>query len=1214
MGDIIMKNAYDFHVVAQFTYLGYTVRVRFVVDDIRIEATGSDSSSYIDGGTIYLVAGGGSASRQLAENYSYLYYNFGTGNSNDYRKVALSFNDISLMNISTESIRRYENVLGVLGWDKQAYPNLNVTNNISFTIEIVNPQLFAKWNDEYYRYVGFDYSSVPYDNNFQKANYSESPQGTAYESFVHFTFDGQQIFAIDPDATVYDVLAGTVTYRCVFYLNGGNYRVVADENGNRAKSFSVTLPMDGYLYTSVSDAKFDPTPITDLYGAPIWTWAGNDYADAIRWPLGRTLKASELPRLRYVYEDEEYFFKPMWDLTDLNVNRATGAGYVIRCYYYDKNGMWKELSLTVYIDKIDISDDIRSLVGGSLSINETYDAHYYVLPIRTEYLYELREDGHYLALDDSAIDIRYKPSSAPEREYSSTNLPIDVGTYDVKVSITDYNVMLQEELIFHLTIEPIRINVSDLVFENRISNAVEYVYDGKAKPLTVLTGLPSVTPDNWFASQEEKQQLIAEQYALVPTYTEVQAKSHAYLELFSRVPRGAKNALSELSRKMRADTGLKDDELNAAVFDYLTPDFTFIEVVTAVTYTQGDKVIGSVPVDVGAYTAVFSLDDAANLHNYELSAAQVGITFNITQPTVNYSLVSNELTYCGALQNPLISGLHDSDGKLPVGVKVTYTYKYTVSGRDYYLTGGIIDVGTYLCEIKIEGGNNFPSAMLDAQTVTIVPKTLLIRLGDVGSDYLQPIADLQSALEFDGLVGSDRENVFGYVDVYTEAKSYYTIGEYAYAVDGFRIDETYEETYAYVAGEETINGVLYKNFKLKPASGVGNSGNLYAYTNEDGSYSFADLIAKFTNYDVYVQKVGRYVVSVAGGTGATVRTADADSTSEALSVVSSVQNGERLEVRLAYDVGGDPVEEVYRALNVSGKATVVLYRYNEERTELTCLGSVRSENGQKVKVYEVSTDAELSAAILGAKNGARVEIYLKSDVDGENNLVEKTYAAVEMNVAGSVLIYGCYDQDRNIVTYLNGIVVKDGALDLRIVGFRTAGNASVCVDVRSGADDVRISEDCRFDSVNGDRNTVGVRTDNNYAGSLTISGCTFNGFRRAVESVNGSLRVEETGFAGNYIALSIESSAGDVNVLSNRFLGNEVGIVVKNGNTNVRFNTFARNSVGIVVDDEISTLPELTEDMLVSRNNTNSGEYFFDDTNIVKVATGTEWAALQQNE
>ena len=1244
MADIIQNNALDYHAVAQFSYLGYTIRVRYVVEDIHIEGIEQDASGeriYIDGGTIYLVAGGGSAGDQLAKNYPYLYYNFGTGARADFRKVALSFADMWLNDVSTESPGTYESVLGVLGWDKVAYPSLGLTNNITFRVEVINPLMVALLDDEYNRYVRMDYTSVPYDNNFQRANYSEEPAGTIPDAIVSLTDSGRTEFVLDKDATSYDILGKKATFRCLFDLNGSNFRVAADENGNRTKAFFVTMPLDAYLHTAVTDAVFDPTPVKDGYGEDVWTWAGNEDGDAILWKLGKELRSSDLPRLTYVYEGDVYEIKPLWDLTGLNVNRATEDGYTIYAFYYDRNGAWRELPLTVYIDKVDITEKILAAVGGNMALEYSYDAHYYRLPLdlNADVMTVLREDGSYMALDGSAVDIRYKLSSAPERDYSRTNYPIDVGEYTIKVNVFDYNAMLVDEMLFRLTITPIRIPIAAIEFENRLNNVVQYTYDGTAKPLTVESGLPYVTADNWFSSQEEKNRLVEVQRQANPGISTVTAKSYAYLELFGRVPGGAKSRLTEVSMQIRQETGLLGEELNATVFDSLTPDFTYVEVAVKVSYTQGNKEIGSIPTDVGSYTALFSLDSVQNRGNYELGYGDqttIAVALNIEKPNIEYSYVSTDLVYSGRMQNPLINGLHDEEGNLPAGVRVHYTYKRNVSGEDVYLEDGVINVGSYLCEAQIDGGNNYHNATLNTTTVNVLPKTLYVRLKDAGSDYLDEVADLHSYLEFVGLVGGEDASVFGYPDVITDVRDYFTIGNgYEYELDGFKIDINHATPYTYEVSEKEIDGVTYKRLALRP---IPEPGSLYGYVNGDGSYSYASLISRFDNYEVYVQKTGRYIISVSGGTGLSIRRAGAEDRTGLIDIVATVVSGERTEIYLPYDYVGDAVDTTYGALRVTGTAIVTLYRYTDDsKSSAECLGSVRSVGGQKVKVYEVSSDAEFASAVSGARDGARVEVYLKSNFDAEGKPIEKDYGNVEMNVAGSVSIYGCYDKDKNLVTWLNGITVSDGALDLHIVGFRTAAGGDICVDIGPGADNVRISDGCRFYSYHeeeqdgetatiSDKNTVGVRTDANYTGTLTISGCVYSGFRRAVEHVGGNLRIEDTDFSDNYIGLSVESVSGDVNVLSDRFSGNEVGIVIRYGKFsqgsvdqsaitigyNIRFNTLVRNRFGIVVDDSIADLTELTEDSLVGGNNTDSGAYVFDDTNVVKVATSTQWAATQQ--
>lgn len=1254
MGDIIQGKAYDYHVVAVFTYLSYTIRVRFVVDEIQVEAIEKDTSGewvYIDGGTIYLVAGGGSAAQQLARNYSYLYYNFGVAGGKDFRKVALSFTDAALSNVSTASENTYKNILGVLGWDKTAYPNLGLHNNISFTIIVVNPLLVPEYelkdadgnvvSHTYNRYVRIDYASVPYDNNFQRANYSEEPTGTIPDNFLYFTESGYYTFAIDKGATQYDILGKTATYRCIFYLNSTSVRIAADSDGGKAKEFTVTVPIDTYLHTEVTQMEFVKTPVQDNFGNDIWTWVGDDSEDAILWQLGRQMTASDLPRLTYINDEGEAVeVKPLWNLNDLNVNRATGdEGYPISCFYYDKNGTWKEMVLVVYINKVDVYNDIVLHTGGSQSILYVYDAKYHRLPLELSEVLVLRDDGGYLALSENAVDIRYKREGAADREYSKTDFPIDAGVYFVRVLVDDYNVMLGSELYFTITIEPRQILATAITFADTENGIIEYTYDGQEKPLVVESGLPTVVVDNWFNSIEEKNQLVRDQYNLNPGATAIHAKAEAYRVLFERVPRGAQAAMEKMVNEMkisllRTHASVDNEEVLATVFDSLLPGLTIIEVIPTVVYTKDKEQIGSVPTDVGSYTAVFTIDKSLNYGNYELirqnqiSTEDVRITAQITikKEELEYSIASNRLVYCGKPQNPLVSGLHDENGNLPAGVSVVYAYTQNTAQGTRYINsetaGGITDVGTYRCTTYIYGGNNYPDAELDTIDVYIDAKTLYIRLDEAGSDYLGDVADLKKYLVYDGLVGNDTSDVFGSVVVKTEVENFFTIGEYEYELDGFKISPTKNYTYTYVEEEVVIDGVTYNRLALKQI--VEGEESLYYYQNSDNSYVYATLIAKFGNYDVLVQKTGKYVISVAGGTGAVAVSVNVETEDELTAALRNEAGpGIRLEVLASEGMTGNLVDFVYDRLSITGIGMVVVSQ--TQAGQAVRLGSVRSVNGQKVKVYEVETDEELAAAIAGATSGTRVEIYLKGAVDGSGNLIERVFDPVTMDVSGSVAIYGCYDRNKAIITYLKGITVVDGALDLRIVGFRTYADATVCVDIGERADDVRINEDCRFygyhtdDSgstpvIVYDKNNVGIRTDNNYRGSLTVADCTFVGFRRAIESVNGNLRTEQNAFVDNYTALSVESTSGNVIIHANSFAGNDIGIVVRNGNAEIRYNSFVRNRFGVVVEDSIAMIDELTEEVLVQRNDNEADGYVFDNSNVVKVTTGSAWAAAQSGQ
>lgn len=966
--DIILGKAFDNYIIANFTYLGYTVRVRFLADNIELE--GLEEGEYIDGGTIYLVRNGGSADEQIKQNYTYFYYNFSTDSARpDYRKVPITFPSGTLNEISTTAVRTYSEVRAVLGWDSAKYPDLNVSPNIEFTVAIVEPVMYAKLDGEYNAFVELDFISMPHDSNFQKKNDAGEPEGAEY--FVQIYNGVETYFRIDKDSISYDIINSVVYYNCEFELTSTNRNLFASADGGKVMTFTVAVPLESYLYTEVSGVTFDKTPIKDNFGQDIWSWTTVDvnspeYRDGIYWPLGRSLKASLLPKA--VTENGETI-SLLWDLEGINVNMATDAnGYVATAYYFDADNVWKSMELRIYIEKIDISEQIIAALGDSQTMTKRYDGHYYSLPLdlNAEIMKVLRFDGTTGALDESSVIIEYKLASAPDREYSSdpSSRPLNTGLYSIRVRVEDYNAILNGELIFTLQVEAYLINANDITFDSANANTVLYTYDGTAKGLIVTGGLSYVKPDNWFVSREEKEALVNAEVSA--GFDLITAKARAYRTLYTRVTEQTRIYLDGYTATVKAETGLAGDELTAAVYDRLEIDLEICEVVFDVEYRRNDVILQSAPSDVGSYVAVFTLPVEANKGNYALNITNITRYLEILQPEITYSVVSTELKYNGKSQNPLINGLHDAEGKLPAGVEVVYTYR---SGNQYY-TGGVVNVGSYLCEIEIKGGNNYPSDFINTFSLTVSPQDLYVGTSEVGSEYLSEIVSLQDHLLFEGLVGNDKASQFGYVDVYTEAQSYYTLGVYDIIVEGFRLDVLAENLYTErnLSATYEHDGKEYYRLTLKAA---GQDGSLYGYVNENGGYVYQDIIDKFNNYNIYVIKTGEYTVYAEPD--AVVVGNDA----ELLSALASVKNGGSAKIYLnaMYDEDGAIVP--YKAITINVDADITIIGcYDENKVIQTYMEKAEVLKGSlTLKIIGFKVTSEGSSGLILRSGAGAVSVY-----------------------------------------------------------------------------------------------------------------------------------------------------------------------------------------------------------------------------------------------
>ncbi len=1104
--DILLGVAQDRYIVAIFTYLGYTIRVRFLTENIEIENV--DAGQYIDGGILYLVVGAGGAYVQMQKNYSYMYYDFAVGaNEQNWQKVPLSFMDVELNRISTTSPHVYEGengIKGVLGWDKVNYPDMNFSPNIRFTVIVIEPKLYAYMTgNNLNTYVINDFISTPYDSNYQKKKDVNEPN-TIGNYFVQLgaTRELDTYFTIIPEETIYKIVDQKILFEVAYEMSLADDRLAFSQGGGRTISFEIGLKLTPYLYTKISNLSFKNTKDADQIG--YWTWTtipetSMYYVDAIHWPLGVTLKSSELPKAVDKISGE--VISLLWELDNVNINLATSEGYKVKGWYYDANASWKYLELTIFIDKIDKKTAVLNSLGGNYALSSFYNGRYYKLPINPSHnlLSFLRMDGvnDYLNLESYLVE--YKASGTSADSYSTTDYPLNAGVYDIKVSIIDYNVYIKDELIFTLTIRPVTINSAGIVFEGdeqSATNIITHTYDGKNHPLVVYSGLPMVGVDNWFVSITDKNAMV-EKY-VEQGYSETAAKTRAYNDLYTRVTVATKRYLDGEIAKIRRETGITDTAiLNATLFDRLEPNMSICEVVYNITYiNQNDEVLANPPVDVGTYTVLFEVTAANNSGNYTFSNERVSRIIRIEKPNVTYSITSNTLVYSGRNQNPLINNLHDGEGQLPSGVNVTYQYSYSENGQPMYAINGIMHVGSYYCDITVDGGNNYPSMVIPTSVINIVPKELYIDITDISMQYLSNVVNVQDYVTFLGLTGTDKPRDFGAVVAGTEVKNYYTLGIYAAYVEGFKLYAESNDMYSYadISNTYQYEGKTYYKMILKNAS---MPGSLYQELDDDGSYVYLDLINMFRNYAVYVITSGIY--------------------------------------------------------------------------------EIRAEEDAIV----IENDEQLQEAIANVAENQSLKLYL---TPGE-------YSALTLNTNADISIIGCYDNEKNILTTINGITVNRGVLTIKIIKFQAQADGLVSLQINNGANSIGIY-DCEFNGMER-LYTVAIKTATNYRDKIYMVGSVIKYYQRGIELINGNLELTDCTFMYNRsAAISIQSSLLDLRITQSVFTNQDTAILSYTPNVTILYNTFDSNRIAIKIPSSNSDSEIVANNTFENTNGTNVDHNF----------------------
>ncbi|MDD4316791.1 MAG: hypothetical protein PHC84_06515, partial [Clostridia bacterium] len=444
IGESAMFITAGFKCVSETVWINFPIQKRHI--DISVE--GSDEIRYLEGGTIYLVKGE-DLWTQL-NRYSSLYYNFAEyGQPEDWSEVPLEFliNDVS--QVSTAEVGKYT-VRGRLG-------SIN-DPNIVFEIVVVDPKMYTlDVNGQLNNKVYYDSLTVAVNTFGVRQQGKENEEGFLPDSLVQLSISdtsGNVIIGYNEFEITnryWDIANNKVIFTCIYtFLDESDdiERLAGGPNGIQQLYFTVTLPLETYLYSAIDDSM-------------VMRAGGVDGTNILKLTLGAPLKMSDLPKAIMNYGRPDHFDVPLlWDLKSINVNKA--GTYNLYGYYRDyTSSALKSKNLVVVIDKIDVSDEITSMYP----LNQTYTGLYIeVVPVLPDVL---REQGNFAQLRlGRDIIVEYlteeKYLLGAYGEFSTTPYK-DAGAYYVRITVSDYNTVGQQT--YRLIINPIEINPNDIIFE-----------------------------------------------------------------------------------------------------------------------------------------------------------------------------------------------------------------------------------------------------------------------------------------------------------------------------------------------------------------------------------------------------------------------------------------------------------------------------------------------------------------------------------------------------------------------------------------------------------------------------------------------------------------------------------------------------------------------------------------------------------------------------
>lgn len=1160
--------AQDLEFKATFPYLGYTVQVSLYAMDIRVPSVDLNAQLF-NGGRIYLVRGEGDVETQFKRNYSEMYFNFNDDPDGEpnWQKVPVSLERYDSVRIGESDVQAVRGIIGASGIG-------NIDANAMFYVQVVSPQTYAMLNGEYNTYVTFDYYSIPTSRGSQATGMTSSPD--TMSGIYLYDYEGErEVFRAQTDELEPDFINDKVRVTLEYdYDENTSDRLAYDKEGNRVRRFSFATTLKHYEITEVSTPTFNK----DDDGKK-WTWTpipetNAAYKDAIYWPIGTEMKASDLPTVYDKNMGKD--FELMWDLADLNVNRANvrvpgevtaDDGVAITGYYMQRNGTWASLTLTVYIEKINITQNViefrdGDVVNESPYIIKTYDSQYYVLPFdpMADNLKILRENGVKESLGADAFVIRYAAAQYDDagREvtdfnslvWSETAYPLSAGRYftteeggtfhgggkyyiRVEFAQEDYNAYIElqdDQWLFALTIQPYMIDMSQLKFVGEDERStIKRTYGEGVGDLVVESGLKAFVPAGWFSAteRETKYNNYFELYS-----SETKAKAAVYREQIALVTSEMREKFTEWYGEGVAAVGSDEDAVMAWVYDnkLSVADPSVVEAKVIVSYYKGDELLKYPPTNVGNYGVVVEYDKS-NGNYAEMVGREKTLILSIEKDeSLVYSVTNTTLTYNGNAQNPQITGLHNG-GTLPVGVIVTYTYTWSEgilvikaegakdeNGNAQNIVSidpsstipdalsGIKNVGNYDCSISILGGDNFINGEINDIRISIAPASIYILLDDIVAKYLDDVKDLNE-----------------YIRIYDR------------------------------------NGVLQENGRLLGTDRISDLGRVSTST---------EVASHF--------KVGNYVSRILGmkvsATAATEYT-----------TVSSGQYGfmgdnYRLLLLKTYEQEGS----LYRNADASENLIRLFNNYQI---------FIRQENSYKIEQEPgsdgVSTDEELQAYIAALRDNDTKVVYLQPLIDENGDIT--AYSPIVINKAVNLTIVGYRSNESDIEnaeieTLIRGIKVLRGTVTLRIVAVVGEEDGKAAVSVEDGAGRIYIY-DSLITAKEDASNVIGLQTGINYAQGLYIDKTIFKGLSVGLQLNGGELEIEESEIGWNYNGLEIRMNSTYVSIKTTKFDNNQgKALTSVMYNITARENVFEYNYIALDVPEESTIKTNVNNNNVFSNN------------------------------
>lgn len=433
------------------------------------------------------------------------------------------------------------------------------------------------------------------------------------------------------------------------------------------------------------------------------------------FPLGEDISASQMP-------DTVSGITPYWEMSGVNRNKA--GEYTATCYFKNAYGKIITGSVQVEIEKTTFSSDNVKWhkVGEDDNAVDFLDRAYTGEELDVSEFITidnfLRQDGTMGALE--GYKVLYSVDGGINWSQEQPKEVKQSGAKDYLVRITvetgdDYNVQGYAE--YTMTITRYQIDKDSVYFfieENGVAKKIE-------------ESTYTYTDNNGAQATRQERQVTFE-------YDGTEK-----LPQIAGIPTGA---------------------------EYTTVLAKFNPNSTNQAYGQDIK-----SVSAGEY--IMKLEFKTGQRNYVIDTSAVfTIVIKVNPKEVQYSLVK-ELNYTGEYMDAVVNNLPEE-----LKSKATFAYIYQYGGVEKQLAPGekMRDAGTYLVTVHIDGEGNYPDADIVKEEVKILPRRVDLNLNTVQSEYLDPLAPLNSGItitsnanpEEPGLVGTDKMSLFGDIEVVWE--------------------------------------------------------------------------------------------------------------------------------------------------------------------------------------------------------------------------------------------------------------------------------------------------------------------------------------------------------------------------------------------------------------------------------------------------------------